>query len=112
MADLLKCPFCGGEAEVVKAHSNTTEFPYVVVCKNDLCNASVGRFSASREKAIEAWNTRKPEEAVVAELEKQAKQYRRRSEEHKEYDAYNELFSGKALSYEHAIEIVLNGGKE
>ena len=69
MAELRKCPFCGGEAEVVKAHSNASEFPYVVVCKNDLCNASVGRFSASREKAIEAWNTRKPIEAVVAELE-------------------------------------------
>ena len=51
-------------------------------------------------------------EAVVAELEKQAKQYHRRAEEHKGYDAYNELFSGKALSYEHAIEIVRNGGKE
>lgn len=71
MADLKPCPFCGGEAEIVKAHSNTTEYPYVVVCKNDLCNASVGKFSTSREKAIEAWNTRKPMEAVVAELEKE-----------------------------------------
>lgn len=110
MADLKPCPFCGGEAEVVKAHSNTTEFPYVVVCKNDLCNASVGRFSTSREKAIEAWNTRKPMEAVVAELEKQVERYDRRAEKHKDYEDYYSRYYSKARSYENAISIVL--GKE
>ena len=50
-------------------------------------------------------------EAIISELDRQAKQYHRRAEEHKEYDAYNTVFSGKALSYEHSIEIVQNNGK-
>ena len=71
MAELKPCPFCGGEAEVVKVHSGVAMFPYTVVCKSDECSASVGVFKETRGKAIEAWNTRKPMEAVVAELEKQ-----------------------------------------
>lgn len=68
MADLLKCPFCGGEAEILKYPR--CERKYVVVCKNNLCNASIGQYSTSKENAVRAWNTRKPMEAVVAELEK------------------------------------------
>ena len=62
------------------------------------------------ENALNRVETAYDVEAVVAELEKQAKQYHRRAEEHKGYDAYNNLFEGKALSYEHAISIVR--GKE
>lgn len=67
MADLKPCPFCGGEAEILKYPR--CERKYVVVCKNNLCNASIGQYSTSKENAVRAWNTRKPMEAVVAELE-------------------------------------------
>lgn len=68
MADLKSCPFCGGEAEILKYPR--CERKYVVVCKNNLCNASIGQYSTSKDNAVRAWNTRKPMEAVVAELEK------------------------------------------
>lgn len=67
MADLKLCPFCGGEAELFQ------HYPYMrrrvvssVCCKS--CRANSGTWGR-KDKAIEAWNTRNPMEAVVAELE-------------------------------------------
>ena len=55
--ELKPCPFCGGEAEMLK--SPRCERKYVVICKNELCYASVGNYSFTKENAILAWNTRK-----------------------------------------------------
>lgn len=55
--ELKPCPFCGGEAEMLKYPR--CERKYVVVCKNNLCNASIGQYSTSKENALRAWNTRK-----------------------------------------------------
>ena len=66
MAELKKCPFCGGEAEVVKVHSGVAMFPYTVVCKSNECSASVGVFKETREKAIEVWNNRATESEIRA----------------------------------------------
>ena len=70
---LLCCPFCGGEAELFQ------HYPYMrrrvvssVCCKS--CRANSGTWGR-KDKAIEAWNTRKPMEAVVAELEKEKGTY-------------------------------------
>ena len=51
-------------------------------------------------------------EAVVKELEEQAKQYRRRADEYMEKGIvmFGDNNYGKACSYEHAIEIVRKGG--
>ena len=57
MSDLKPCPFCGGEAEAIKAH-HIFENPYVVICSNEKCRASLGMFSKTKEEAIEAWNRR------------------------------------------------------
>ena len=65
---ILPCPFCGGEAEVIKAHSSFP-LPYTVICKTEECGASVGNYSKTREEAIAAWNTRKPVEKVIDQLE-------------------------------------------
>lgn len=65
---LLPCPFCGYEAKSVKAHG-IFEKPYVVVCENEKCRASVGMFSATKEEAIKQWNTRKPMQEIVERLE-------------------------------------------
>mgnify|MGYP003301546243 CR=1 FL=1 len=68
---LLPCPFCGYEAKSVKAHG-IFEKPYVVVCENEKCRASVGMFSATKEEAIKHWNTRKPMERIVEQLEEKS----------------------------------------
>ena len=63
---LLNCPFCGGEAELIKRKSN---FPYIhgVWCIGCKCRTS---FEKSEEIAIEKWNNRKPVEDVLERLEK------------------------------------------
>lgn len=63
---LLNCPFCGGEAELIKRKSN---FPYIhgVWCIGCKCRTS---FEKSEEIAIEKWNNRKPVDDVLERLEK------------------------------------------
>lgn len=66
MADLKPCPFCGGEAETENRHNRYTDW-WEVKCTD--CNASLNERYEYEFEAVDAWNTRKPMEAVVAELE-------------------------------------------
>ena len=70
---LLPCPFCGGEAIIQVISSHTHEITKwlpdyngeaIVECK---CGCSIMR--DTEEEAIKAWNTRKPIENIVKELE-------------------------------------------
>lgn len=101
MADLKPCPFCGGEAEIWEDKVFRT---FVPQCKE--CTAQHGRYT-SRERAVDAWNTRKPMEAVVAELEKLSAEA-----DVKFGMAYDSIYLGKQMGFERAISIVRNGGKE
>lgn len=69
MEELKRCPFCGGEAELIKRKSN---FPYIhgVWCIGCKCRTS---FEKSEEIAIEKWNNRKPVDDVLERLEKKIK---------------------------------------
>lgn len=58
MSELKPCPFCGGEAKIVKSPENE----YIAICRNKQCNASVGFFPNTRKEAIEAWNRRADDE--------------------------------------------------
>lgn len=94
MADLKSCPFCGGEASARKTYKGT----FAVSC-NRLC---VGQYGYDTEQeAIEAWNTRKPMEAVVAKLKKETVIGA---------DCIGNGF--ECIPKFKAIEIVRNGGKE
>ena len=55
MAELLHCPFCGGEAR----HYNGNIHGHGVVCKK--CGAKVDGYALERT-AKRAWNTRTPKE--------------------------------------------------
>lgn len=114
MADLKPCPFCGGEAY------SKTAFPcdadglemnlYIVGCKN--CDIEFSRLW-NEEAVIEAWNTRKPEEAVVTELEEKILDS---SSAHAEAiigmcGASANFYAGEMEAYKETIEIVRNGGK-
>jgi len=117
MADLLKCPFCGGEAKLRSYEDFNKDFSSVykfyIQCKD--CEAQ-SKPIANVENAVNTWNTRKPMEAVVAELE-----------EMKCYGSgclgvscdkckYNEsCLEGEEafrVALDNAIEVVSNGGKE
>lgn len=76
MAELKSCPFCGGEGKIVPEQVDARTVAYNFVCQNGDCCANVYFDYSDREEAIEAWNTRKPMEAVVAELEKEKENYR------------------------------------
>lgn len=55
MTDLKRCPFCGGEAGIIKYMDGT----YCVECKNDNCNMIAMTVLADTEaRAVEIWNTR------------------------------------------------------
>ena len=74
---LLPCPFCGGEAKIVK-YCGTKIISYVE-CTN--CLAYMGNqriitsslkgkeYFESEEQLINAWNTRKPMERIIERME-------------------------------------------
>lgn len=62
--ELKPCPFCGGEAEIKNDLGNDCVY---ISCKWCHCNS---RLSENQEEVIEAWNTRKPIDDIVEQLEK------------------------------------------
>lgn len=62
--ELLPCPFCGGEAELW--HNKTWD--YVVRCTNKGCAARTRQYHENSNGAVDAWNTRTPEQAIAATL--------------------------------------------
>ena len=65
---LLPCPFCKTELEIIgKGH-------YFAHKTNNGCILQHLCFEIDDEEAVKAWNTRKPMEAVVAELVELRKQ--------------------------------------
>ena len=64
--DLKPCPFCGGEAEIWRAHRGLTAW---IACMGR-CAVLVSKEYTADEEAIAAWNTRAPlAEALAAALE-------------------------------------------
>ena len=69
--ELKQCPFCGGVAKLYGSSKITgTGFKHyqIVVCLNDDCGCRTG-FCETVADAIEKWNTRKPIEKIVEQLE-------------------------------------------
>ena len=57
------CPFCGGEAVIHKS-----KFGYGVMCKTPFC-CNLTSTHDTKKEAIKTWNTRKPMERIVTDLE-------------------------------------------
>lgn len=62
MTELLPCPFCGGEAEVLLNIPDCSHYEatHQVCCKNRYryCEASGGVWHEDKDKAIKLWNMR------------------------------------------------------
>lgn len=71
MSELKKCPFCGGEAQIVE-HTNYQGITgFGVECCNSDCDiAPFTSYFLDKQKAINAWNRRKPVGDVVEALKK------------------------------------------
>ena len=100
MEKLKKCPFCGGEAELIKRKSN---FPYIhgVWCIGCNCRTS---FEKSEEIAIEKWNNRKPVDDVLERLEEECVEYKNTWNK---YD--DEVAFGQMNGMSNAITIIKEG---
>ena len=96
MEDRLKpCPFCGGEAKL------NSSSPYFVKCSKCFAKSGVASTSAF---AVINWNTRKPMDRIVEQLEEM---------EEKALRVQNYDVSFYATGQIHkAIEIVKAGGKD
>lgn len=66
MQKLKRCPFCGGEADVLLSEGVAPNIPDIfwVQCKN--CEVDTMAYT-QREKAINEWNTRTPDWIPVEE---------------------------------------------
>jgi Lar family restriction alleviation protein len=63
MSELLKCPFCGGEAEML----NYSPTEWLVHCIE--CDGMVEKWRKTEQEAIEQWNRRTPMANIVEKLE-------------------------------------------
>lgn len=72
---LLPCPFCGGEAFMLKNKGMLET--YRAYCGNEDCSVSPRVSAYSKEIAVKLWNTRKPMQEIVERLEEKANELRR-----------------------------------
>lgn len=75
---LLRCPFCGGEAELLKGQCEIDNYVMCLECR------SKTKLYNTKASAIKAWNTRKPMQNIVERLEEE----------------YHEIDKSKKESYE------------
>ena len=94
--EIKSCPFCGGEAKVSDVFGRAG-----VVCKNCLSEMR-GYLGMTNEDVVKIWNTRKPIDKVVEELEKR-KEYQKIMAVDKKYRV------GVLNGFNDAIEIVKGG---
>lgn len=99
---LKPCPFCGGEAKLRKLNKDRG---YFVLCSKCGCRTPYFKYRYApiddlREDAIDTWNTRKPIDRIVEQLERLP---------NREADYYY-ASSNDVIDREDAIEIVKEGG--
>lgn len=102
--NLLPCPFCGGEAELVGRR-------HWVRCKR--CAVESGYYD-NPETAIENWNTRKPMEQIVERLKKEKKIHTENYNIslYRDFPEVKRRYKQMCSVIDKAIDIVHTNGKE
>ena len=106
---LLNCPFCGGEAEMTWQRHGFDTMIYWIFCRECGCKQVS---SIHKEAVINAWNTRKPMERIVEQLEKEKEKANERAMTENSMHGHTldfESFYGQRMAYCQAIEIVKGG---
>lgn len=68
MAELKKCPFCGGEVKIIAEQVDARTVVYEFICLNLDCGSNTYFDFCDEEEAIEAWNNRATEEELRASV--------------------------------------------
>ena len=108
---LLNCPFCGGEVrlmsiiddgvEICINYEDELDMDYSFVhCYN--CDTDFMPHNCVARGVLENWNTRKPIERIVEQLEESMNEAKNLWDD-------DEYYTGQANAYEYAIEIVKGG---
>lgn len=103
---LLPCPFCGGEAKTYFLNGL-----WIAECNSNKCiGAKISCGYRKEEDATKAWNTRKPIDDMVEQLEHRRLEYEV-AEENASNDTKKIYYSGIKRGYEYSKDIV-RGGRE
>lgn len=104
---LLPCPFCGGEADLVKYIGKLDCKKFAVECRNIECpTLPCTEWYLDKEEAIKAWNTRKPMDDIVARLEKESDYWLDKYDEQWKKGFLDVYSDGCVDSFDRTIEIV------
>lgn len=108
--ELKPCLFCGGEVKMDNEQITATITVDYFICEK--CGATVHfEYADKTAEAIEAWNTRKPIDDIVEQLEEEAHRERMSAEFRLAGSAgYNEA-KNIAKGIDRAIEIVKGGAE-
>lgn len=108
--ELKPCPFCGGEVKMDNEQITATITVDYFICEK--CGATVHfEYADKTAESIEAWNTRKPIDEIVEQLEDaNATDDFIQAINGKECNKRERIVCGVALEY--AIEIVKGGQNE
>ena len=102
--ELKNCPFCGGEAGLKLGFCQLDNYVACLKC------GSRTVFYNTEESAIKTWNTRKPIDKIVEQLEEKADEANDKwsfpSKGERDYAYYD----GKEDGLREAIEVVKKGG--
>ena len=115
MSRLKPCPFCGEKLEIIangQYYSHKREEN-----SEKQCFGAVWVFPIDDEEMIRRWNTRKPMDKVVEQLEELKDKALKRREELIELNSYNNIIlknieyeRGREYAFDDAIDIAKAGG--
>lgn len=109
---LLPCPFCSNK-DVRLQHRGRTQYGYYVICKNCGCRTPLYQYQFDskekrREDAIKSWNTRKPMERIIEQLEEEKQRLKTLKNDCIAL-CDSEVIAIEEKAYNFAIEIVKGG---
>lgn len=69
---LHNCPFCNGEAKIRDGSNDIVGSQFAITCNNDDCAIKPAtQWYESLNDAINVWNTRKPLDNIISEIEEE-----------------------------------------
>lgn len=104
---LLPCPFCGGEATIDREDIFCDNCYLSMKIFSRVHNGDAETYDEARTQAINDWNTRKPMDNIVEQLEERKNDSLQLWKQYQLKDDF-----GKMFAFDESIKIVRKGGIE